>query len=310
MQLDNSTLLLVAAILGATWRMATPIAFAAMGAAYSERTGVVNLGLEGMMLVGAMAAVVGSDKTGNPYIGLAAAFISAALIGVLFAFLVLKLKGDQVVVGIGINIMALGLTTVLLSAWYGNRGSSDLVTGIPAINLLGSTNNEAVKIIFSQSPLAYLLIGVVLLSWFIFYKSPFGFRLRAIGENPAAADAAGIRIVAIQFLCLALAGGLAGIGGAYLSLSQTSQFVRDMIGGRGFMGLSANIFGGWNPLGGFGASALFGFFMAIQMRLAGTRIPSQIVQMMPYLLTVLALIPATRKSRAPASLGVPYHPER
>ncbi len=297
--------------LSATVRMATPIALAAMGGAFAERAGVVNLGLEGMILTGAFAGVLGSYISGSPWLGVLFAVLAGGLMGWLLAVFAVRLKADHVVSGVGLNIFALGLTTWLMQVIWKSRGTSEAVAGLKEISLPLIKEIPVVGVVLgTNSPLVYLMLILVALGWVLLFKTPWGLRIRMVGEHPEAADTLGIGVHGIQYLCVILSGGLAGLGGAYLSLGQLNWFSMNMSAGRGYMALAANIFGQWNPLGGLLASFLFSFTDALQMRIQASGIPwpNEVIQMLPYLLTVAVLAGAVIRSRPPAALGRHYEP--
>jgi len=272
-------------------RMATPIAFAALGGIFSERAGIINIGLEGMMLTCAFSAVATTHFLGNPWLGVLVALLIGALQGLLHGLITIKFAGNQIVSGTGINILALGLTAFMSQVIWGSRGASDAVQGIDPISIPLIKDIPIIgEIIGVHSPLVYILIISVAISYIILFKTPFGLRIRAVGEHPAAADTAGIDVFKTKYYCLIISGILAGFGGAFLSLGHLNLFAWGMTGGRGFIALAAMIFGGWMPLGAFGASLLFGFSDALQMRLQTLGIlPPQIILTIPYILTIIVL---------------------
>ncbi len=290
-------------------RMATPIAMAAIGGVFSERSGIINIGLEGMILTGAFAAVVGSFFTGSPWLGLLAAILAGSLLGLLFAFFTIKFKADHVVAGVGLNILALGITTWLMQVVWGQKGASPEVNGLPEITLPILNKIPILgDLLAFHSPIVYIMFVTVFLSWLLLFKTSLGLRIRMTGEHPEAADTLGINVYFMQYFSVTLSGALAGMGGAYLSLGQLSWFSSNMSAGRGYMALAANIFGQWNPIGAFAASFLFSFSDAVQMRLQGINLnlASELIQMIPYLLTVIVLAGAVVKSKPPAALGEHY----
>jgi len=289
-------------LFAAAIRMATPIALAALGGIFSERVGVVNIGLEGMMLMGAFSGVIVSYYTANPWLGVLGAIVVGGLLGLMHAFLTVTLKGDQIVSGTGINILALGFTAYASEVVWGSRGASGSVASLGVIDLPLIIDIPVIgEIIGSHTPLVYIMIIIVLLAQIILFKTPFGLRLRAVGEHPAAADTAGINVFRMKYIGIVASGMLAGLGGVFLSLAHLSIFSWGMTGGRGFIALAAMIFGGWIPLGAFGASLLFGFTDALQMRLQSMGIlPPQIILMLPYIITVIVLAGVVRKTRSPS----------
>jgi len=299
--------------LTASIRIATPIALAAMGGTFSERSGVVNIGLEGMMLSGAFGGVLGSYLTGSPWIGVLSAMLMGGAAGWIFSIFTIKFKADQTVTGAGINILALGVTTWLMQVIWGTRGTSPNVNGLKVISIPILKDIPVLgDLLGTHSPLVYIMFITIFAGWFLLFKTPFGLRLRMVGEHPEAADTLGIKIKKMQYFGVISSGVLSGLGGAYLSLGHLNWFSMNMSAGRGYMALAANIFGQWNPIGGLGASFLFSFSDAVQMRLQSLNIgmANELIQMFPYLLTVVVLAGAVIKSRSPEGLGVNYEPNK
>jgi ABC-type uncharacterized transport system permease subunit len=297
----------IVTLLTATLRISPPIVLASIGGAYSERSGIINIGLEGMILMGAFAGVVTTHYVGNPWVGVLAAVVAGGALGLLHAVLCIRFKANQVVSGVGVNILSLGLTTLLLQVIWGNRGASDSVTGLKPLHLPVIGDIPVVgDIIGNQNPLVYIMLVIVVVAWLVMFRTPLGLRIRAVGEHPEAADTVGIHVHKIQYMCVTVSGMLSGLGGAYLSLGWLNLFSQNMSAGRGFIALAANIFGKWNPAGTFGASLLFSFTDALQMKLQGVGIPIQFIQMIPYILTILVLASAVKRSVAPAAIGKHY----
>ncbi len=295
---------------------ATPLIYTSIGGIYSERTGVVNIGLEGMMLSGAFFAVLGSYLTGNPWIGVLFAAGIGAVLGVIHAFLSVTLRADQIISGTAINIFSGGLTGYLLIVIFHTHGSTrNPVAKLPYISFHAIEKLPAGKIIsevfFNQTPLVYLSILLVILTWILLYKTPLGLHMRAVGENPEAADNMGINVYAVRYFGVIISGILAGIAGAQLSIGVLSQFVQGMSSGRGFIALAAMIFGKWKPWGAFWASLLFGFGEALASNLQGTSlaIPNQFFLMIPFILTMVVLAGFVGRSTPPAADGKPYEKE-
>ena len=299
-----------AGLFAAAIRMATPIVYAALGGMFSERAGVINIGLEGMMLTSAFSGVAASYFTGNPWIGVLVSVLTGGFIALIHAIISVKYAGDQIVSGTGINILALGFTAYMTQIFWGNRGASEAVQGIPDIALPIVKDIPVLgAILGNHSPLVYLMPVITLLSYYLLFKTPFGLRVRAVGEHPTAADTAGIDVYRIKYICIILSGMLAGLGGAFLSLSHLNLFTRGMTGGRGFIAMAAMIFGKWMPFGVFLSGLLFGFADALQMRLQSLGIlPPQIILMIPYLLTVAILAGVVGKATAPSDYK-PYKKE-
>lgn len=272
-------------MLMSTIRMAIPLIFGAVGGTICERSGVVNLGIEGMMLAGAFGAVAGTHATGNPWLGVLIALGVGGVFGFIHALLCVKFKTNQSVSGIGINIFVGGLTVVLTRAIWNTDGLSGRVAKMP------------------QAPYMVFTVLVVLLSWFVLYRTKVGLRLRAIGDHPQAAASVGINVPEYRYVAVTVCGMLCGMGGAYLSIVQNTMFVQDMVAGRGYMALAAMIFGGWNPLGAAVGALIFAFAQAIRIQV-DLPVPDQILQMLPYLITLIALVVAGRGRRGPEASGV------
>jgi len=292
-------------LLFSTIRFATPLIFAALGGMFSERSGIINIALEGLMLAGAFTAAVITFETGNPFLGLLCGAIAGAGLALVYAIACIKFEADQVVAGFGINILMLGLPALLSSAMYDSAGSTEQIA---KANLLPEFFGINIA-----SFLAFLLVPVC---WYVLYKTPFGLRLRATGENPAAADAAGVSVNKLRYTAVILSGVLAAAGGAYLSIGQSSLFTRAMTAGRGFIALAALILAKWRPVQVFLACLFFGFTEALTIPLAniktasGENVPVQFIQIIPYVLTIIVLAGFIGLSRAPKALGIPYRKEK
>ncbi|NQT60203.1 MAG: ABC transporter permease [Bacteroidetes bacterium] len=305
MLLNIFTPTLAAATLG----MATPLIFGSISGTFSERTGVINLGIEGMMLMGAFGAGMATLITGNPWIGVLFGGLLGAVMGLIHAVMCIRFRANQSVVGVGINIMAAGIPAIILQFYWGNPGRTPLLESIENISIpLISRVPVLGEMIGKLNPLTYLALLLVLVSHIIIFKTPFGLRMRAVGHHPKAVDTVGVNVFRIRYICVVTSGFLAGIGGSYLAVAQLSMFVNGMTAGRGFVALAAMIFGKWTPLGCLGAALLFGFSDALQMTLQaqGVPIPSDFLLMVPYILTMIALAGFVGKAVAPASNGKPY----
>jgi len=289
-------------LFAAAIRMATPIVYASLGGIFSERVGVINIGLEGMMLASAFTGVAVSHYTANPWLGVLAAVLMGGLMALFHAVLTVKFAGNQIVSGTGINIFAMGFTAYMSQVIWGSRGASDSVPGIEDISIPLLVDIPILGEIFgTHSPLVYVMVLVTVLSYVILFRTPLGLRIRAVGEHPTAAETAGIDVYRIKYLCVTVSGMLAGLGGAFLSLGHLNLFARGMTGGRGFIAMAAMIFGKWMPFGAFGASLLFGLADALQMRLQALGLlPSQIILTIPYLLTVAVLAGVVGKATPPS----------
>jgi ABC-type uncharacterized transport system permease subunit len=287
-----------------TLRLAIPIILGALGGTICERSGIMNLGLEGMMLMGALGGVLGSYAAGNPWVGVLFAVIIGGVSGLLHAVLCIRFKADQVVSGVGINMVASGFTVVIVHTIWQREGMSGTVEQLGNITVPFFSKIPVIGNLFNdQSPYLYITILIVAVAWYVMYKTKTGLRLRSIGDHPQAAETAGINVSRYRYVCVILSGILAGMGGAYLSIVQSNLFVQNMVAGRGFMALAANIFGGWNPVGSFVASLIFAFAQALRFNMASLKIPDQFIQMVPYILTLVVLIGVGRKAKAPEALG-------
>jgi len=281
-------------IILATIRQAAPILITAIGGMFSELTGIVNIGLEGMMLMGAFSAAVVSYYTGSPYIGILGGMIAGGIMALLHAILSIKYKGNQVVSGVAINLFASGFTVFMLRVLFNQSGNTPTVPKTATI--------------FGMSIIVFIIYAIAFASHWFIYKTVWGLRMRAVGEHPLAADTVGINVLKVRYFGVIMSGLLAGLGGAYLSIGALSQFTKEMSAGRGFIALAALVFGKWTPGGVLGASLLFGFADAGQTLIQQyvTGIPPQFIQMLPYILTLLALAGVVGKAVAPASSGKPY----
>jgi len=308
-------MLVGASVAAATLRLATPIALAAFGGVVTERAGVTNIALEASMLVGAFFGIVAADKTGNIWIALGVAILSGMLIALLHAYASITLRSDQIVSGMALNILALGLTTYLDFQLYGRTGTPADLPGLPDVQLgfLSGVPYAGAAFGGQNSMVWVMVVLVVALQVFLFRTVP-GLRLRAVGEHPRAAETVGINVRRIRYAAVLASGALAALGGAYLTLGVTHSFTDGMTGGRGFIGLAAMIFGRWTPVGALAASLIFGYGNALSTSLQGatigdTKVPVQLLGTLPYVLTILAVAGFVGHSRPPAADGVPYETE-
>ena len=289
-------------------RVAIPISFAALAGMLSERVGIVNMGLEGIMLIGSFFGVVGSYLSGKAWIGLLFAIASGAVMGLVLAVLTVGFKCEHVLAGLGINMFASGITVVLLQAIWDSKGKSAMVAGLGKWKLPVISQIPIVKsIIGNISPLFYLLVVCVILLWVLLYRTPLGLRIRVIGENPELAGTMGVNVYLVQYVFVIISGMLAAVGGAYLSIGDIDMFSKDMVSGRGYIALGMVILGNWKPTWVALAGLVYGFAESMQFRLQAVSIPPQLVQMLPYVFTILVLLFARRKSMAPAASGKPYY---
>jgi len=282
-------------LLQLTLAKTAPLLLAGIGGLASERTGVINIALEGMMLFGALGAAVGGIATGSAWVGLVCGGVAGLLLAGVHAFASLRLRIDQIVSGTAVNLLALGGSGFLLFQHFGAHGSSPFAPKLPMIPFPGAQLPITV-------PLAFL---VALIAWYILYYTPLGLRARAIGESPEVARAAGLRTSRIRVLGVLVSGILAGFGGAHLALGDLSQFVERMTAGRGFIALAALVFGKWHPLGVIGACLFFGGAEAVADGLQGwkTEIPSEVFLALPFVLTMVVLAGFVGRSRPPGGLG-------
>ena len=292
----------ILAILASSIRLAIPYILAGLGGTYSERSGVVNIGLEGMMLTGAFTAVAVTNATGSPWVGLLAAILVGMLLGLVHAVVCVTFKADQIVSGLALIIFAAGIT--VFCAWLLYNQTQIQVEAYLRVPLLH--NIPAFKKLFNQiPPLVFMTVAIVIASHFIIFKTVFGLRLRSVGEHPQAADTLGISVVKMRYTGVIISGALSGMAGAYLSLEHAHYFVKGISAGRGFIGLASMIFGKWTPFGTAGAGMLFGFGEALKPYLPKV-VPSQFIDMIPYVLTIVVLTSAIGRATPPASVGVPY----
>lgn len=306
------SLTFITALLAAALRLSIPILFAGLGGMFSERSGIINIGLEGMMLSGALAGVVGSYQTGSPWIGILYAMLAGGLLALLHAYFTITLQVDQVVSGIAINILSMGITSFFFRLLFGITTTPIKVNSFQPIHLPMVSDIPVIgPVFFSQNILVYIALFLVPVSHYILFKTTWGLSIRTVGEHPQAASTVGIPVFKIRYICTVLGGVLAGLGGSFLSLGQFNMFVDNMIAGRGFIAVAAIIFGKWQPLGVLGASLVFGAADAIQVRLqtAGLAIPYQFFLMFPYILTIIALTGLVGRTIPPAAEGRPYTTE-
>lgn len=293
-----------------TVTLAVPMIFGALGGVVSERTGVVNIAIEGQLLAGAFAAAVAASISHSPWVGLIAAAIAGVIVSLLLTLFALKYVVEQVIVGVVLNVLVSGLTGFLYSNWLTSDSSAFNAPAmfdalpIPVLSQIPIIG----PVLFRQTIVVYLLYVIVAVITFALFRTRWGLRSRAIGEHPHAADTVGIRVLRTQFWNACLAGGVAGLGGAYLVLASVGAFGKDMTNGVGFIALAAVIFGKWHPIKATLAALLFGFASSLQLALSaiGSPVPSQFMLMLPYVVTILAVAGFVGQSKAPAADGVPF----
>jgi ABC-type uncharacterized transport system permease subunit len=315
------------AMLASTLRVSTPLILCALAGLLSERSGVVDIGLEGKMLFGAFAAGAAGAAYGSTTIAIACAMLVATSLSWIHGLACVSHKGDQVVSGVAINIIASGMTVVLGIAWFSQGGQTPPVTGevriqtlfpqavaaLHGIPWLGTVVGEG---LLGHNAMVYFTLLLVPATWWLLFRTRFGLRLRAVGENPQMVDAAGVSVSGLRYTALTLNGMLCGLAGSYLVLAQSANFSHNMTAGRGFMALAALIFGRWHPVGAFWACLLFGFLDAAAIRMQGVQLPGlgevpvQAIQALPYVLTVVLLAGFIGQAVAPQALGKPYSKER
>lgn len=304
----DETLTFVTLTLAATLRVATPLVLCAMGGLFSEKSGIIDVGLEGKMLMAAFFAAATASLTGSVWAGVGAGIVAAEVMALLHGLACITYRGNQVVSGIALNILAAGLTVVLGTAWFARGGQT------PPLG-----DSERLMPIFfpvaRDNILVYAALLSVPLTWWVIARTRFGLRLRAVGEMPLAVDAAGVSVAWLRYRAVLLCGLFAGLAGAYLSMAQNAGFSRDMTAGQGFIALAAIIFGKWRPFQAFGACLVFGLLDAVAIRLQGVSVPGigevpvQLIQALPYLLTLFLLAGFIGNAVAPKAAGIPYEKE-
>jgi simple sugar transport system permease protein len=303
-------------IFGAMLVFATPLTYAALGGMFSERSGVVNIGLEGMMLMGAFFGAYGADKTGSWGLGILIGIASGCALGLVHAVFAIHLRADQIVGGTAINFLALGITGYLYNDLYGNNGTPDNLPAIPNVHLgfLSSIpptglGNFLQSVFGDLNLMIWISYVVLVLSWLILFRTAFGLRIRSVGEHPRAADTVGISVYGMRYVSVITSGGLAAMGGVFLSIGFVNSFTENMTAGRGFIALAALIFGKWRPFGAFGACLLFGFASALAPQFQNVPSWQQyqvLFEALPYLLTLVAVAGLIGRSIPPAADGKPY----
>jgi general nucleoside transport system permease protein len=296
------------ALFAAMLRYATPLVFAAIGGIFSERSGVVNIGLEGMLLAGAFFGILAADKLESWPLGLLAAALAGALFGLVHAFFSIHLRGDQIISGFAINFLALGVTGYLFIDIYGGQGTPTDIPEIPDVHLSFLQDWYFVGPLLGQLNLMiWLAAATVVLAWLVLFRTPVGLRLRAVGEHPRAAETVGISVYATRYVAVVFSGVLGGLGGAYLSIGFVNSFNQNMTAGRGFIALAVVICGNWRPFNAALIALLFGFSSALAQRLpAYSESAAVLFQALPYVLTLIVVAGVIGRSIPPAAVGRPY----
>lgn len=325
--MDSAMYQAVLATMDATLRVSTPLILCAMAGLFSERSGIVDISLEGKMLSAAFAAGALAAVTGSPWIALLGAIAVCIALALIHGFACITNRGDQVVSGLAINVLASGLTIVLGIAWFSQGGqtpalSSDarfmpielpLANSLSDIPILGPLYQQVIS---GHNLLVYVALLAVPVTWWVVYRTRFGLRLRAVGENPLAVDTAGISVSKLRYFAVMICGLLCGLAGTYLAIAQNAAFAREMTAGQGYIALAAMIFGKWRPVPALLACLMFGFLDAVSIRLQGIvvpvigEVPVQLIQALPYILTVVLLAGFIGRAIAPKAIGVPYSKER
>ena len=303
-ELFSATVLI--GILASGIRLATPYLYAGIGETFGQRSGVLNLGVEGQMLIGAFASFYIAFITGDLWLGLLAAVIAGALMGLAMAFVTVNLQAVQGISGIGFYLFGLGLSDLLFQKLL---GTVETVSGFSKVHIPWLSDLPVVgKIFFSQSVLVYGAFALVPVGWFVLNKTTLGLKIRAVGENPEAADSVGVSVARVRYFTIILGGILSGVAGASLSISLVNVFQQNMTSGLGFIAVALVYFGGWRPWGILGGALLFSMVNSLQLwvQVLGIPIPSDIAVMMPYIITIMVLVVAVSRVRAPSALTKPF----
>jgi len=306
---SNLNLVFTASLIASMFVFSTPLVFGAIAGTFSERSGVVNIGLEGMMLMGAFWGVYGADKGHSWVVGLIVAMAAGALLALVHAVFAIHLRADQIVGGTAVNFLALGITGYFFFQLYHGQNVPEGVSTIPDVRIPGLVHTHFFGPAFGKLNLmVWLSFALVIVSWLVLFKTSIGLRIRACGEHPRAADTVGISVYGVRYACVILSGALAALGGAYLSIGfGGGAFTDNMTAGRGFIALAAMIFGNWRPFGAFGAALLFGFSTALAYRLpAYSASAATLFQALPYVLTLIAVAGVIGRTTPPAADGKPY----
>jgi ABC-type uncharacterized transport system permease subunit len=296
------------ALFAAMLRFATPLTFAALGGLLCERSGVINIGLEGMMLMGAFFGIFGADLTGSWLLGCLIGMVSGGALALIHAVLSVSFRADQVVSGFGINFLALGITGYVFIAHYGDQGTPGDVPRVPTVSLpLIEDLDFFGEAIGNANLLTWIALLLVVLAAVFLFRTPPGLRLRSVGEKPRAAETVGVSVIRTRYVAVITSGFLAALGGAYLSIALLGSFTENMTAGRGYIALAAVIFGAWRPFGALVAALLFGFSSALAQRLPEfSESTAVLFQALPYVLTLVVVAGVVARSRPPASIGIPY----
>lgn len=299
----------IVGFLVATIRLSTPLLLAALGELIAERAGVLNLGVEGMMLTGALFGFLGVHYSGSLMVGWGLAIVAGAAVALIFAVFAISLRCHQVIVALGINLLALGGTGFLYRLLFGVSAAAPQIVPAGPLEIPFLAGLPFIgEVLFRQTPIVYVTFALVPVVWYVIHKMPIGLTVRSVGENALAADTVGIRVQAVRYAATLVGGGMAGLAGAYLSTTSLNVFLEGMTGGTGWIAVAIVILGNWRPLGILLGSLMFGGAMALQLRLqnAGIAIPREFIVMLPYILTLVALTGLVRRSNPPALLCIPF----
>ncbi len=310
MNLELITASFIIGILAASVRLATPILFAALGEIFTERAGILNLGLEGIMLMGALSGFLGAFWTGSLWVGVLAAILTGLLFGLLMGFMSITVKANQVVAGLGITILGSGLSTLLFRLAFGLRTTPPTLDIFPVVPIpLLSDLPVLGPVLFQHNVLVYLALILVPIAALVLFQTHFGLTIRAVGESPDAVDTRGLNVSWIRYLSLAIGGALAGLGGGYLVLGSLGLFWTQMTAGRGFIAIAVVVFSKWSPWRALLGALVFGLAGAVQISLQTIRVPiaSELLLMLPYIITIVVLISVSRRAEFPSAFAVPYY---
>jgi ABC-type uncharacterized transport system permease subunit len=299
----------IATLVAASFRIATPILFAALGEAVAESAGILNVGIEGMMVIGAVAGFLVSFYSGGQWIGFAAAFLAGGAAGLLFGYVTVERGADHVVTGIVLNIFCFGLASLAFKGLFTRAIEVPEIKVMPVWRVPWLSQIEFFgRALFSQTPVVYLAFGLVPVFWFLLFRTQWGLRVRSTGENPEAAESAGINVWNIRLGASMIGGGMAGVAGATLAIAQLGLYLDNMTAGRGFIALALVVFGGWNPWRIAGAALIFGGAEALQLRIQalGLAIPNALLLAVPYILTIVVIAAFAGKASYPAAMNMPY----
>ncbi len=296
-------------LLASTIRLATPIMIPALGQIYTQRAGILNLGVEGTMLMGAVTGFAVAVHAGSLWLGLLAGIATGMLWSLIMAFLSITIRANQVIAGLGMNILAGGLSAYIYRVIFGVQSLPPKVDSFPGVNIVGLSNIPVIgPIFFQHNVLVYLGFALVFVSWFVLERTMFGLKIKAVGEHPHAADSKGVNVYAVRYASVLIGGMYAGAAGAFMTIAYLNSFTEAIIGGRGYIAVAVVIFARFMPVRAMWGALLFGFASALQMRLQalGVQLANQLMLMLPYIMTIVALIFASNKAEFPSAYTVPY----